>query len=61
MGLHWDAHRWGVLWEPYFEVVNLYNRRNVFTYFIDPHRLEDDIIAIYQLPFLATFGVEFSW
>ena len=50
-----------MLWEPYFEVVNLYNRRNVFTYFIDPHRLEDDIIAIYQLPFLASFGVEFSW
>jgi hypothetical protein len=61
VGLHWQTRRWGLLWQPYFEVVNLYNRRNVFTYFIDPHRLEDDIIAIYQLPFLATFGVEFSW
>jgi hypothetical protein len=61
VGLHWQARRWGGLWEPYFEVVNLYNRRNVFTYFIDPHRLEDDMLAIYQLPFLATFGLEFSW
>jgi hypothetical protein len=60
VGLHWDAHRWGVLWEPYFEVANLYNRRNVFTYFIDPDRL-NQMTAVYQLPFVASFGVEFSW
>ena len=37
-GFHWHAHRWGILWQPYFEVVNLYDRRNVFTYFIDAER-----------------------
>jgi hypothetical protein len=59
--LHWQKRAWGVRLEPYFEVVNLYNRRNVFAYFIDTHRLDDDMVAVYQLPMLATFGVGFSW
>jgi hypothetical protein len=61
VGLHWKKHKWGMLLEPYVEVVNLYDRRNVFTYFIDEQRASTTTTAIYQLPFLASFGVEFSW
>jgi hypothetical protein len=61
VGLHWHARRWGVLWQPYFEVVNVYDRKNVFTYFVDEERQQSKMTAIYQLPVLASFGMELSW
>jgi hypothetical protein len=62
VGLHWQKRGWGMLLEPYVDVVNLYNRKNVFTYFIDSSRFQrDKMIAVYQLPILASFGLEFSW
>jgi hypothetical protein len=60
VGLHWRKQRWGLRLDPYLEVVNLYNRRNVFTYFIEGG-VDDEMIAVYQLPILVSFGMEFSW
>ena len=60
-GLHWHAERWGIRWEPYVEVVNLYDRQNVFTYFFAPKSYATTMAEVYQLPFLASFGLDFSW
>ncbi|MBI4500820.1 MAG: TonB-dependent receptor [Gemmatimonadetes bacterium] len=60
LGLRWHGRKWGMAWEPYLQVVNAYNRRNVFAYFFDdsdpPRRT-----ASFQLPVLVAGGVDFSW
>ena len=48
-------------WNPYLQIANAYNRRNVFLYFFDygatPARRE----GVSQVPFFPTFGIEFKW
>jgi hypothetical protein len=61
MGLRWRKRAWAVHFEPYLEVVNLYNRRNVFAYFFNPDREAPTRTAIYQLPILFSFGTSFTW
>ena len=60
-GLRWHSRKWGLVWEPYMQIVNVYNRRNVFTYFFDNDRTPAGRTAIYQLPILFTLGLDFSW
>jgi hypothetical protein len=61
LSLRWDFTKWGVRWEPYVQLVNAYNRRNVFLYFFDYGDAPPTRTGVSQLPLLPTFGIEFSW
>ncbi|HET7039389.1 MAG TPA: TonB-dependent receptor [Gemmatimonadales bacterium] len=61
LSLRWQFTKWGVRWEPYLQLVNAYNRRNVFLYFFDYGDAPPTRTGVSQLPLLPTFGVEFSW
>lgn len=49
--------RGGTTWEPYLQLVNAYNRKNVFTYTFDYSRNPPTRSAISQFPFLPSIGV----
>jgi hypothetical protein len=59
--IRWHAHRWGIDWQPYFDIVNMTNRRNVFAYFFDSDNTPPTRTAFYQLPFFAALGLELAW
>lgn len=59
VGFRWSFEKWGGLWQPYLNVVNLYNRRNVFLYFFDYLDAPPTRTGVSQLPLLPTFGLEF--
>jgi hypothetical protein len=61
LGLRWQFLKWGVEWQPYFQVANLINRKNVFMYFdnFDPRPPERRGVS--QLPIFPSFGIEFAW
>jgi len=61
VGFRWHGHKWGLQWEPYLDVVNTLDRHNVFAYFFDTEQQPVTRTAFYQLPILATFGMDFSW
>jgi hypothetical protein len=61
LSLRWDFTKWGIRWEPYLQVANLYNRKNVFLYFFDYGDVPPTRTGVSQLPLLPTFGIEFSW
>jgi hypothetical protein len=61
VSLRWDFTKWGVRWEPYLQVANVYNRKNVFLYFFDYAAAPPTRTGVSQLPILPTFGIEFSW
>jgi hypothetical protein len=61
VGLHWQFKKWGADWRPYLQAVNLYNRRNVFLYFFDYGAVPTTRTGVSQLPFLPTFGLEFTF
>ena len=61
LGLRWEFEKWGAVWNPYLQVANTYNRKNVFLYSFDysstPARRE----GVSQVPFFPTIGIEFKW
>jgi hypothetical protein len=57
-GLRWSFRKWGAVWEPYLQAVNLYNRRNVLLYFFDYQSIPPSRTGLSQIPLLPTFGVE---
>ena len=59
-GLRW---RFGqkVIWEPYFQIANAYNKKNILFYAYDYSQYPATRAGISQLPIIPTFGVEFSW
>ena len=61
LSLRWDFTKWGIRWEPYLQVANVYNRKNVFLYFFDYGDAPPTRTGVSQIPLLPTFGVEFSW
>jgi hypothetical protein len=61
LSLRWDFTKWGVRWEPYLQVANVYNRKNVFLYFFDYGTVPATRTGVSQLPLLPTFGIEFSF
>lgn len=61
LDLRWHRLGWGMRWEPYVNVVNVLDRRNVFVYFFDTGAVPATRTVLYQLPILVTFGVDFSW
>jgi len=58
LGLRWSFAALGARLEPYLNVVNLYNRRNVFFYFFDYAAAPPTRTGVSQLPILPTFGLE---
>ncbi len=61
LGFRWHGRRWGLEWEPYVDVANVLNHRNVFAYFYDTEQVPATRTVLYQLPILVSFGVDFSW
>jgi outer membrane receptor protein involved in Fe transport len=61
LSLRWDFTKLGIRWEPYLQVANVYNRKNVFLYFFDYGRAPPTRTGVSQLPLLPTFGIEFSF
>jgi hypothetical protein len=60
-GFRWHWRKWGMRWDPYLDIVNVLDRHNVFAYFFDTDTRPPTRTAFYQLPILATFGVDLSW
>ena len=61
LGFKWTTRAFGGILNPYLNVVNLYNRRNVFLYFFDFADSPVTRTGVSQLPLLPTFGVEFQF
>jgi len=61
VSFRWQLRKFGGVLSPYLQVVNLYNRRNVFLYFFDYTGTPTTRNGVSQLPLLPTFGLEFSW
>ncbi|MDZ7345873.1 MAG: TonB-dependent receptor [candidate division KSB1 bacterium] len=51
----------GVQCNPYLQIVNAYNRKNVFLYFWDHDANPSKQITIPMFPVLPTFGIEFDF
>ena len=60
LGLRWRLGGPGMVWSPYVQVANAYNRRNVFWYDYDFHP-PPTRSGLSQVPLVPTFGVEVSW
>ena len=67
-----DYHRLDVSlskkWQPfglpvtvYLQVINLYNRKNVFFYFWDHDENPSELVTVNMFPFLPTFGINFEF
>lgn len=61
LSLRWRFRKWGGLRRPYLEVVNVYNRRNVFVYRFDYRAVPPTRSGLTQLPLLPTVGLEFEF
>ncbi|HEX9727956.1 MAG TPA: TonB-dependent receptor [Gemmatimonadales bacterium] len=61
VGFRWAFEKWGVQWQPYLQVANAYNRRNVFVYFFNYADAPPTRTGVSQLPILPTIGLEFAW
>ena len=55
-------------WQPfglpvtfYLQVINVYNRKNVFFYFWDHHENPSQLVTVNMFPFLPTFGFNFEF
>ncbi len=61
IGFRWEVEKWGATWRPYLQLVNAYNRANVWVYSFDYDRAPPTRTGFSQLPILPTIGVEFEW
>jgi hypothetical protein len=61
VGFRWEFVWLRGLWRPFVNIVNVYNRRNVFAYVFDYGDVPPTRSGWSQLPILPTVGVEFSW
>jgi len=61
LGFRWHGRHWGLDWEPYLDVANVLDHRNVFAYFYDTRATPVTRTVLYQLPILVSFGADFSW
>jgi hypothetical protein len=59
--LRWRFEKWGGVWHPYFQVVNAYNRQNIFVYRFDYRSVPPTRSGLTQLPLLPTVGLEFEF
>ncbi len=61
VGLAWEFEKWGARWRPYVQVINVYNRSNVWFYTFDYDRSPPTRTGMTQLPVFPSVGLEFSW
>lgn len=61
IGFRWELEKWGATWRPYLQLVNAYNRTNVWVYSFDYDRAPPTRTGFSQLPILPTIGVEFEF
>jgi hypothetical protein len=61
IGFRWEVEKWGATWRPYLQLVNAYNRANVWVYSFDYDHAPPTRTGFSQLPILPTIGVEFEW
>ncbi len=61
LAFRWQFEKWGATWRPYLQLVNAYNRTNVWVYTFDFDRSPPTRTGFSQLPIFPTFGVEFEW
>lgn len=61
VGLRWRLAKWGGVLKPYLQVVNAFNRANVWVYAFDYNRVPPRRTGLTQLPFFPSVGVEFEW
>ena len=61
LGLRWQVEKWGGVLKPYVQVVNAFNRSNVWVYAFDYNRAPPRRTGLSQLPFFPSVGVEFEW
>jgi TonB-dependent Receptor Plug Domain len=61
LGFRWHGRRWGIEWQPYLDIANVLDHRNVFAYFYETENVPATRTVLYQLPFLFSFGVDFTW
>jgi len=61
IGFRWEVEKWGAIWRPYLQLVNAYNRSNVWVYSFDYDRAPPTRTGFSQLPILPTIGVEFEF
>jgi hypothetical protein len=61
LGFRWRTEKWGGVLYPYLQLVNAYNRQNVFVYLFDYDGSPATRTGFSQLPLLPSFGVEFQF
>jgi len=59
VSFRWETRKWGGILRPYLQLVNLFNRKNVFVYTFDYSTAPATRSAVSQLPLLPSAGVEF--
>ena len=52
---------WGLENYPYLQIVNVYNRKNVFLYFWDHDTNPSSFVTVPMFPFLPTIGMEINF
>jgi TonB-dependent Receptor Plug Domain len=61
LGFRWHHRHGGLRFEPYLDVANVLDHRNVFAYFYETETTPATRTVIYQFPVLVSFGVDFAW
>lgn len=59
LSFRWEVNKWGGVLRPYFQIVNAYNRSNIFVYVYDYDDSPATRTGISQLPVFPSFGLEF--
>lgn len=61
LSFRWEYEKWGATWHPYLQLVNAFNRTNVWVYTFDFERAPPTRTGFSQLPIIPTIGVDFEW
>lgn len=61
VGLRWRLEKWGGVLRPYVQIVNAFNRTNVWVYAFEFDRSPPTRSGLSQLPFFPTAGVAFEF
>ena len=61
IGFRWQIETWGGILRPFVQIVNAFNRTNVWVYTFKFDQSPPTRTGISQLPFFPTIGVEFEF
>jgi outer membrane receptor protein involved in Fe transport len=56
-----EGRLWGIAASPYLQIINIYNRKNVFYYFWDHEVNPSRLTTVSMFPLLPTVGVDFAF